>query len=110
MSGQVKPVGGFPAPSHARGKLSGSGGTTPSYRLRRWTDTKHERAIRVAEQLLRLGAFSKDPRVKAMSVFSRPAAEVAVSILDEVDRQIKKGVQTAEDIAELIFYGLIGRR
>ena len=59
------------------------------------TDPLHAKRVEVAQALSGIAAYSKDPRVKAIAVFSKPVAELAVSIGEEVERQVNAGVRSA---------------
>ena len=58
------------------------------------TDPLHAKRVEVAQALSGIAAYSKDPRVEAIAVFSKPVAEFAVSIGEEVERQVNAGVKS----------------
>lgn len=67
----------------------------------------------VAEQLLKLASYSKDPRVKTLAVFSEPLSHVAAHISDMVDDCYNAGIKTISGAADAIFNTILnggGRR
>jgi hypothetical protein len=64
----------------------------------------------VVEQLLAFAALHPHPGVKSIAVLKRPAAQITVYILDEVDKHVTAGTHQAEKIAKAILNSLLGGR
>jgi hypothetical protein len=67
-------------------------------------------AEQVVEQLLACAALHPNPAVKGISLLKRPAAQIVVSIIHEVDQHVTSGIHQAEKIAKSILNSLLGDR
>jgi len=67
----------------------------------------HDLSVKVASALLGLAKQSKSPHIKAIGIFARPIAEVAVNIKEAVERRVRNGETSVDEIARSIFDQLL---